>query len=254
MHLNQRVRLRVAVGLVGFLLFGGAAHAAVAPASAPGGQDVTASIKKTIESRFPGAHVLNVQPSDIAGLYEVFMGDQIVYADAGAAHLIIGSVLETATQRNLTEARLNALGQVDYKTLPFNRAIKVVKGNGSRQFAVFSDPDCPYCQALEKSLLSVNDITMYVFLFPINSLHPQAATKSHSIWCAKDRAAAWSQWMHEKKLPPTATCSGDPIDELQRLGDRLHINATPTIFFADGSRVSGAIPVTDFEKHLTAGK
>jgi thiol:disulfide interchange protein DsbC len=261
MHLNQKALLparvrcyepaklpSAALALVGLLLFGPSAHCEPAQSN----QDVAASLKRTIESRFPGSHVLNVQPSVIPGLYELFMGDQIVYTDATGAHLVVGSMVDTQTHQNLTEARLNDFGRIDYKTLPFARAIKVVKGNGSRQFAVFSDPDCPYCQALEKSLLSVNDVTMYVFLFPIAQLHPQAPQKAHSIWCAKDRTAAWSQWMQEKKLPPVATCSGDPVDELQKLGDSLHINSTPTIFFADGSRVAGAIPVKDIEQHLVA--
>jgi thiol:disulfide interchange protein DsbC len=263
MHLNQRVRPpahvrchqpaklpSTALALVGLLLFGQSAHCA----PAQNNQEVAASLKRTIESRFPGAHVLDVQPSAIPGLYELFMGDQIVYTDATGAHLVVGSMVDTQTHQNLTEARLNDFGRIDYKTLPFGRAIKVVKGNGSRQFAVFSDPDCPFCQALETSLVSINDVTMYVFLFPIASLHPQAPGKAHAIWCAKDRAAAWSQWMHEKKLPPAATCSGDPIDELQHLADRLHINSTPTLFFMDGRRVAGAVPVQEIEQHLAAAK
>lgn len=261
MHLNQKAlrpgRARcyepaklpsAALALVGLLLFGQSAHCEPAQSN----QEVAASLKRTIESRFPGTHVLNVQPSVIPGLYELFMGDQIVYTDVTGAHLVVGPMVDTQTHQNLTEARLNDFGRIDFKTLPFQRAIKVVKGNGSRQFAVFSDPDCPYCQALEKSLLSVNDVTMYVFLFPIAQLHPQAPEKAHAIWCAKDRAAAWSQWMHEKKLPPAGTCSGDPVDELQQLGDRLHINSTPTLFFTDGRRVAGAIPVKDIEQYLVA--
>jgi thiol:disulfide interchange protein DsbC len=214
--------------------------------------EVTATIKKTIESRFPGAHVLEVQPAAIPGIYEVFMGDQIVYADASGDYLLMGPLVDTQTRTNLTEARLNDYGKIDFKTLPLDRAIKVVKGNGSRQFAIFSDPDCPFCQQLEKSLLSVNDMTMYVFLYPIASLHPQATAKAHAIWCAKDRVGAWSQWMHEKKLPPTATCAGDPIDELQQLGNRLRINSTPTLFFANGRRVAGAIPEKEIERLLAS--
>jgi thiol:disulfide interchange protein DsbC len=213
--------------------------------------EVAATIKKTLESRFPGAHVMEVQPSAIPGIYEVFMGDQIVYVDPSADYLLIGPLVDTQTRTNLTEARLNDLGRIDFRTLPFDRAIKVVKGNGSRKFAVFSDPDCPFCQELEKTLLSVTDVTMYVFLYPIASLHPQAPVKAHAIWCAKDRVAAWSQWMHEKKLPPATTCAGDPIDELQQLGNRLRINSTPTLFFANGRRVAGAIPEKDIERLLT---
>jgi len=161
-------------------------------------------------------------------------------------------MVDTKSHENLTQARLNERGKIDFKSLPLAKAIKIVKGNGSRTFAVFSDPDCPYCQQLEKSLLNVTDSTMYVFLFPIAALHPQAPQKAHAIWCAPDRAAAWNKWMHEKALPPTKTCAGDPIDSLQKLGDELHINSTPTIFFADGTRVAGALPDKELEKALAA--
>lgn len=215
--------------------------------------DAAASIKQTIESRFDGAHVLDVQPSAIPGLFEVFMGDQIVYSDVAGDYLVMGPMMDTQTKENLTEARLNEHGRINFATLPLERAIKVVKGNGSRTFAVFSDPDCPFCQQLEKSLLSVTDVTMYVFLFPIASLHPQAPAKAHAIWCARDRSAAWNQWMHEKKLPPAGgSCSGDPIDALQKLGNSLHINSTPTLFFTDGRRVTGAIPKEELERILAS--
>ena len=220
--------------------------------SAPLKADAGATIKKNIESRYPGAHVLDVQPSTIPGLYELFMGDQIVYSDPSGEYLIVGSMIETQTKQNVTEARLNEHGKIDFGVLPLPQAIKVVKGNGSRKFAVFSDPDCPYCQLLEQNLQSVTDYTMYVFLFPIAALHPQAPVKAHAIWCAPDRAAAWNKWMHEKTLPPTKSCSGDPIDALQKVGDNLHINSTPTLFFTNGSRVAGAIPATELEKNLSS--
>lgn len=220
---------------------------------APAKVDAVATLKQNIETRFPGAHVLDVQPSVIPGVYELFMGDQIVYSDATGDYLIVGSIVETQTKQNLTEARLNEHGKINFGVLPLERAIKVVKGNGSRKFAVFSDPDCPYCQQLEKTLGSVTDITMFVFLYPIASLHPQAPVKAHAIWCAPDRSAAWNQWMHEKILPPTKTCGGDPIDALQKLGEELHINSTPTLFFADGRRVAGAIPIEELQKYLSAG-
>jgi len=215
--------------------------------------DPSAVIKQTIEKRFAGSHVIKVQPSAIPGLYEVFTGAELVYTDARADYLLMGPMVDTESHENLTQARLNDFGRIDFKTLPLDRAIKIVKGNGSRVFAVFSDPDCPFCQQLEKSLLSVNNFTMYVFLFPIASLHPQATAKAHAIWCAKDRGAAWSQWMRDKKLPASSVpCAGDPVDQLQQLGDQLRINSTPTLFFASGKRVAGAIPEKEIEQNLGA--
>jgi thiol:disulfide interchange protein DsbC len=252
MQINQRVRTTVrrlgCVPLVAALLLQAAAAADTAPAKV----DTGATIKKNIESRFPGSHVLEVQPSVIPGLYELFMGDQIVYSDATGDHLLVGPLVDTRTQQNLTQARLNEYGRINFAVLPLDRAIKIVKGNGSRKFAVFSDPDCPFCQQLEKTLLSVNDITMYVFLYPIAQLHPQAAVKAHAIWCAPDRSAAWNKWMHEKVLPPTKTCAGDPVDGLQKLGDDLHINSTPTLFFTDGRRVAGALSADELQKYLAS--
>jgi thiol:disulfide interchange protein DsbC len=215
--------------------------------------DAGAVIKQAIESRYPGSHVLKVQPSAIQGLYEVFTGDELVYTDSHGDYLVMGPMVDAQTHENLTEARLNDFGHVDFKTLPFENAIKVVKGNGSRQFAVFSDPDCPFCQELEKTLLSVTDYTMYVFLFPIASLHPQAPAKAHAIWCARDRVGAWAQWMRDKKLPAATSCAGDPLDKLQQLGSRMRINSTPTLFFANGRRVAGAIPAKEIEQFLAGG-
>jgi thiol:disulfide interchange protein DsbC len=265
MQSTHRVR-KLAVLLLGALstcCFGAAAPppAPVAPfATAP--SQVTApkptvskTIKQNIEARFPGITVSDVQPSPIPGLYEVLTGDErIVYADETADYVLMGPLLDTQTRKNLTEARMNARATINFHSLPFDRAVKVVKGNGSRQFAVFSDPDCPFCQQLEKSLLPVTNYTMYVFLFPIATLHPQATAKAHAIWCAKDRSQAWTDWMHDKKLPAagTSACSGDPIEELQKFGDKIHINSTPTLFFADGQRVAGAIPTSELEQSLTA--
>jgi thiol:disulfide interchange protein DsbC len=252
MQLNQWVRhfLRPLATTFAFAVLAEASSGAALAAAKP---EIAAAIRQSLESRFPGTHVLDVEPSAIPGLYEVFTGDQIVYTDSEGDYVVIGSMVDTQTKENLTDARFNEHGKVDFKTLPLNQAIKVVKGNGSRVFAVFSDPDCPFCQQLEKTLLSVTDITMYVFLYPIPTLHPQAPEKAHAIWCAPDRVQAWSQWMQEKKLPSARSCSGDPVDALQKLGDTLHINSTPTLFFANGRRIAGALPVAELEKDLASG-
>jgi thiol:disulfide interchange protein DsbC len=222
------------------------------PLRAQPAPEATTSIRQTLETRYPGVHVLDVKPSAMPGMYEVYLGNDIVYTDAHADYLLGGPLVDTQTRQNLTEARLNDFGRVDFNKLPLARSIRIVKGDGSRHFAVFSDPDCPYCQQLEKTLESVSDFTMYVLLFPIASLHPQATAKAHAIWCAPDRTQAWSRWMHEKQMPAAGSCRDDPVNELQRLGDRLHINSTPTLFFADGKRITGSLPAKELEELLNA--
>jgi thiol:disulfide interchange protein DsbC len=231
---------------------GPSAASATQPA-APVNPEIAATIKRTLDSRFPGTKVTGVEQSPLPGLYEVYVGGKIYYSDASADHVIVGgSIVDTRTKTDLTDARLQELGTIDFKSLPFDKAIKIVHGNGSRQLAAFEDPDCPFCQKLEQELATIKDTTVYVFLYPIDQLHPQATKHAHEIWCAPDRAAAWTNWLTQRKPPPTASCQKDPIGDLAKLGDKLFIDGTPTMFLANGHRVGGAIPTDQLEKLLVA--
>lgn len=209
-----------------------------------------ATIKQNIEARYPGAKILSVQPSKYLGLYEVFTGDSVSYTNATGDLLFVGSITDTRTKKNLTVERISELNAIDFSALPLDRAIKVVKGNGSRVVAVFTDPECPFCQELEKSFASVTDVTIYNFLFPIASLHPDAPARARALWCAPDRVAAWNDWMQNRKPPEWKTCEGDPVTELATLAEKLRINSTPAVFAANGKRFDGTMPVAKLEEFL----
>src|SRR5262249_47487960 len=100
-------------------------------------------------------------------------------------------------------------------------------------------PDCPYCRQLEKELGGLDDVTLWVFLFPIADLHPAAEARARALWCAPDRAAAWTQWMQQHQEPPANACESTPLAQLQALGRSLYIAATPTMFLPDGERLLG---------------
>lgn len=214
------------------------------------GEDVV-SIKKTLEARYPKITIVDVRPSPIPSLYEVFTGTAIMYSAKAGDYLISGSLIDTRSKANLTQARVHERNAVDFSTLPLDLAIKVVKGSGARKMAVFTDPDCPFCRRLEEELKSVNDVTMYVFLFPLTAIHPNAERRAKAIWCSDDRAQAWSQWMLEKKDPVAASCSADPVADLLELGKKLNVSGTPTLYFENGSRASGAMKAADLEARLT---
>jgi thiol:disulfide interchange protein DsbC len=245
------MRLRQAVRSV--LLLAGAAAPAVLFA-AQGAPSVPDSIRRTLESRFPGISIIDVKPSPLPGLYEVFTGDTIVYANGTGDRMLVGSLMDTANQKDLTAERLNERNSIEFESLPFDQAIKVVKGNGKRRLAVFADPDCPFCRRLEGELESLTDVTVYTFLFPIPELHADAVARSRSIWCSPDRAKAWSQWLLEKKASEgPASCGADPVEQLQALGRKLHITGTPTMFLASGRRVAGAMTAAELNELLDGG-
>jgi thiol:disulfide interchange protein DsbC len=210
-----------------------------------------AAVKKTLEQKFPGAPIRHVAKSPYFGLYEALIGDQMIYTDAKANQVIVGSVFDTGTKQNLTEAKLRKLNRVAFDKLPLDLAMVKVKGSGARKMAVFSDADCPFCHRLEKELKGLDDVTIYTFLFPIDQLHPDAARKSRQIWCAPDKVKAWDEFFATGKLPDNAGDCGDPVEKTQALGSSMKITATPTLVFADGSVVPGALPLAQIEKELT---
>jgi len=212
----------------------------------------TAVIKSTLQSRFPNVTILEVNPTPMPHLYEIYTGDGIAYSDEKGEYLLSGSLTSTSTKRNLTSESLDAHYPIDFKTLPLDHAIKIVKGSGRRQLAVFSDPDCPYCQRLEKELSSLSDVTIYLFLYPLTGVHPQAADKARLIWCAPDRGKAWTQWMLDRKAPEGggAACTDTPVEANEKLGEQLRINSTPVLFTANGHRISGVRQAAQLEELL----
>lgn len=213
-----------------------------------------ASLKKAIEAAYPKFKVDSVTKTPYAGLYEVFMGGQIIYADEKLTFLIAeGRLVDAKSKKDVTGERMEELTKVDFNSLPLDQAIKVVKGNGSRKLVVFSDVDCPFCKRLEQNELSnIDNVTVYTFLYPIESLHPDAANKSKSIWCAPNRVKAWNDWIFNNKLPPSAANCDVPLEKVGELARKVGINSTPTLIFSDGKRMMGAQPYKEIEKYLMA--
>ncbi len=209
------------------------------------------ALKKSLQTRFPDLNIEQVSKSPIPGLWEVYADGQIFYADDKGDHVLLnGMLVDMKTRTNLTDERLSKLRSVDFGSLPVDLAIKEVKGNGKRKLVVFSDADCPFCKRLEKSLLEVNDVTVYTFLYPIDKLHPQANERSRRVWCSGDRLKAWKEWMLEGKNPTAGADCDNPVGKLAALGEKLRVNGTPTLVFANGRTVPGAIPAKDIERYL----
>lgn len=133
---------------------------------------------------------------------------------------------------------------------PLADAIKTVHGNGKRVLYVFSDPDCSYCQRFEHTLKTIDNVTIYTFLYPLEALHPHAVERATAIWCAADKQAAWQGWMLERQPPGTATCAA-PIARNQALGRQLGVRGTPTLMTPDGRMLAGAYPADAIEQFLS---
>ncbi|MFM1835198.1 MAG: hypothetical protein RJB52_1407 [Pseudomonadota bacterium] len=210
-------------------------------------------IRTEIQKRLgTSANVRNVTPSPIPGLFEVQVNNEIFYTDSNAKYLIQGEVVELASGNNLTTKRQEDINRIKWSELPQAQAFKVVRGNGSRQIAVFSDPNCGYCKRLEKTLQQLDNVTIYNYLIPI--LSADSALKSKQIWCAADQQKVWNDWMLNNLGPSGKSDCANPIDKNLTLAKNYGINGTPTIFFTDGSRFPGAVQLADIEKKLASLK
>jgi len=210
-------------------------------------------IRTEIQKRLgTSANVRNVTPSPIPGLFEVQLNNEIFYTDSNAKYLIQGEMVELASGNNLTTKRQEDINRIKWSELPQAQAFKVVRGNGSRQIAVFSDPNCGYCKRLEKTLQQLDNVTIYNYLIPI--LSADSALKSKQIWCAADQQKVWNDWMLNNLGPSGKSDCANPIDKNLTLAKNYGINGTPTIFFTDGSRFPGAVQLADIEKKLASLK
>jgi len=198
-----------------------------------------ASVKRAVEARFGGVKVESVSKTPYFGLYELLVGDEILYTDEKVTYLFNGSIIDTKTRRNLTEERLQKLSAIKFDDLPLDIAIKQVRGNGKRVVAVFSDPFCPYCRRLDQGLAQLQDTTVYTFLYPIlrKDESPQMSAR---IWCSVDRAKAYYDLMLNNKEPGAAGDCKAPVEKWLALGQKLAIRATPVSFVTNGQRVVGA--------------
>ena len=253
-HSSTPIPMKILSALAASLLALGFAFQAhsQAPQASPALQAPEA-IKSELKKRFPDAPIDSVRKAPFGNLYEVFGGGEIFYTDDKATFLLVGgSLIDAKTRENVTEASLRKLTAVKWESLPLDQAVKITRGNGSRKVAVFEDPNCGYCKRFERDLAGVNDITVYVFLYPI--LSPDSTEKSKGVWCSADRGKAWMDLMLKETVPSAGTKCETPIDKIIQFGRDKRIQGTPTVFFEDGERIGGAMTLAQLEKRLGEAK
>lgn len=217
------------------------------------------AIRVSLTDKYPNTKFGKIERTPMAGVWEVWMGSNVAYVTDDIRYFIFGHLYDMQTQTDLTAGNKAAVAaqkkeapqaSIHFQDLPLKNAIKTVRGNGKREMAVFSDPDCPYCKQLEASLAKLDNVTIYTFLYPIASLHQSAATRAEEIWCAKDRTAAWRDYMLQGKKARSARCL-TPIADNIALANRAGILGTPYVFFSNGQKTAGAMDTATLESYLS---
>lgn len=206
-------------------------------------------IRQSLQGKFPNmGKIEHIKKTPYGGLYEVVIGEQLVYTDEKGQYLFDGRVIDAQTRRDLTEERRQQLFAIDFNALPLNLAVKKIKGNGKRRMAYFTDPNCGYCKRLEKELGKVSDVTLYLFLYPIFQGSDEIVRNVH---CAKDPVKAWDNLMLNGEKPATARCKV-PTEQVLALGRKMRVNGTPNLIFGNGAQMPGYLPAEEIERQLDA--
>ena len=243
-------------GIWALLLMLAAAALLPSPVRAEG--SALQTIRKNLRARMPHWPAIDeVRRTPLPGIYEVRMGHELMYSDAGGNFVLNGSLIDTRTRRNLTDARIEAITAIQFKALPWTDAIVFKQGDGSRRLAVFVDPLCGYCKQFERELAALPNVTIHTFLYPV--LGAESQQRARAVWCAKDPAKAWRDWMLQGVVPvpvpvpaAEAGCDDSALARNQAFGQRHQILGTPASIFVDGSRLAGAVRGAELEQRLAA--
>jgi thiol:disulfide interchange protein DsbC len=213
-----------------------------------------AQLRKALSERLGDVKIDSIKKTPYADLYEIRVGGDIRYTDKTGSYLMVGHIFDLKTSQDLTQARIDDINKINFDELPKELALKTVKGNGKRVLAIFEDPNCGYCKRFRQTTLAnIDNVTVYTFMY--NILSPDSFTKSQNIWCAADRNKAWDDWMlHGKAAPAAPNGCTAPNEKVLALGQKMNINGTPAIFFADGSRIAGAVDQRTLESKFATIK
>jgi thiol:disulfide interchange protein DsbC len=241
------------MGLKSISMFRGAALVLLASALPAAANE--AQIRKALEEKLEGVRIEGIAPAPMPGLWEVryrtARGVRVLYTDPSGRFAINGSLHDLRTDRDLTSERLEQLNAIKFSALPLDQAVKIRRGNGRRVMAMFSDPHCPACKQFEKTLQQVDDITIYVFMYPV--IRPELAQHSESVWCSPDRGKAWLDLALRGQPPAALPNCETPIDKNVELGQGLGVNSTPTLVFRNDRRVAGGLKLADLQQLLDQG-
>ena len=235
----------------------GPAPATTSPAAPPAGSspttataagDPAAPIRAAVETWLKGRFKVDeVRRAPLAGMFEVRIGNNLLYVDERAQHAFVeGQLIELRSGRNLTRERIDELLAIRFDALPLALALKQVNGNGKRQVAVFEDPNCGYCRQMRRDLVKLENATIYTFVLPI--LSADSEEKSRKALCAADKLRAWNDLMLGGRVPGNAGACDTPIAKVREFAQKNGISSTPTVFFGNGRRVEGAMPLAQFEQ------
>lgn len=216
-----------------------------------------------IRQMLSGVKITAIKPAPIPGLYEVTTPKTVFYVDKSARFALFGHLYNLVTRQDMTAPALNTLNtttesapqtpKVAWEDLPHEAAITQGPKAGAA-FAVFLDPDCPYCRQLAKDLDHQRQYRIEYYLMPLDTLHPGASTKSQQILCSQQPIQAMMSAMAKNQSLNTPLCQTPQLNTIEQFAKAHQFYGTPILVRRDGALHMGYLPPASLSAWLNEGE
>lgn len=206
------------------------------------------AVTSSLSQYYPQLKAQGIEPTPVAGIYEVVLdNNDIIYFAPASGHIFLGE-LWSPNGRSLTRDSKSRRLAAKIDMFPLDKALKI--GDGPIQVIEVTDPDCPFCRKSSEFFAARDDVTRYVFLFPLDRLHPQADAKARFILSSDDPESAYEDVFGGRydNQPLPAFNDNGLLDLHRQIASKVGVTGTPQ-FWIKGRHISGFNP-QDFETLL----
>lgn len=237
-------RLRAATCALALLLGTSAALAAPgddAKADAKALSEAAETAQRQLHQTFTNLKFEDFGPAPVKGpIYQATAGGRILYYAPASEHILFATVYDR-NGVNVTALTQEASARRRLKLIDPAKAL-VIGPSNAPPIIEFTDPDCPYCRALEKfwAAKAAEGKPVRRLIYFVSGIHPQAAAKAEHILCSPDRQAAFHAIYAGAAPKELAKCAAGAAkvaadaETVRQIG----IAGTPTLI-ADGKLISG---------------
>jgi thiol:disulfide interchange protein DsbC len=225
-------------------------------------QDKFELVEERIRVLAPSAKSIAVSETPMAGILQVQIEGDIVYATDDGRYLLQGRVIDMETREDLTELAKSGVRKELLAGIDVSRQIGFEPEQTTYDLTVFTDIDCGYCRKLHSQIAEYNEqgIAIHYMAFPRAGIGSPSYDKFVSVWCADDQQTALTAAKNGED-PEPRQCD-NPIAEQYQLGIALGVTGTPAIMTSDGQLIPGYVPPATLRERLdvlatsaaTAGK
>ncbi len=214
-----------------------------------------AQVKKNIQKIMPGLPISSLKTTPVKNLYELMVGDSIVYITGDAKYYLAGKLFDVVNQVNLTDAASNQLRKKQLKKVSKDEMIIFpAKGEHKYTMSVFTDTSCPFCSRLHKEVpeLNENGVEVRYMLYPRAGVGSHAYQTMVNVWCSKDRQKALTKAKETGELE-NKNCD-TPIGKHMALAREMGLSGTPMIVLENGALINGYKPAKAIIRQLKSIK